>query len=512
MCKSGALAAPVGRTEAQLPRYSIAALAICNAAHFYSLCNIFSYAAFLSVDNGWVEHVNEAGFIAGMLPTAVMAGRIVTGILWGMLNDRFGGRACIIASIWAVALGNVLFGMSTWLWAALVVRFVVIGMGNGWVALIGPMSQELAGAERQSEVLALIFSTGPLVGSLGPALGGLLYGTLFPSLPALSPSLVGAAIAVLGIAAMRCWMPRISQPAAKQQASTTELTAAVAPASTSADGGDGGGGEEDSERESAADADAATDDAPRAPSLCAVLCSHPLPLVCLVRSGCGCIIFGMFDCVPLWLVASRDVGGLAMDEKRLGAVLAFASLLTLPWSVVGMGRFIRRFGVRFAMRSMLLAATVAFALMAPVVRAADAGGTRPLAAAVAVVLLQTAANVAAVTAGTATFAATNNACAKFPARKGAISGMHVTCESIGKMLGPAVGAPLLGWLLGALRPPDDDAESIVNGASATLWVFAGACLLCWVGTLAMPRLVDGPRRTALLAGGSGTRSDDEVVK
>ena len=510
MCQSPS-AAPA---EAKLPRYFIAALAICNAAHFYSLCNIFSYAAFLSVDNGWVEHVNEAGFIAGLLPTAVMAGRIVTGVLWGMLNDRFGGRACIIASIWAVALGNVLFGMSTALWAALVVRFVVIGMGNGWVALIGPMSQELGGAERQSEVLALIFATGPLVGTLGPALGGLLYGTLFPSMPALSPSLVGAAIAVFGIVAMRCWMPRPSQLAAAEKqstTSTTELTAAVAPSGGDGDGGGSGGGDKDTEHDSTADAMAA-DDAPRPPSLCAVLCSHPLPLVCLVRSGCGCIIFGMFDCVPLWLAASRDVGGLAMDEKRLGAVLAAASLLTLPWSVVGMGRFIRRFGVRFAMRSMLLASTVAFALMAPVVRAADAGGTRPVAAAAAAVLLQAAANVAAVTAGTATFAATNNACARFPARKGAISGMHVTCESVGKMLGPAVGAPLLGWLLGALRPPDDDTESLVNGASATLWVFAGACLLCWVGTLAMPRLVDGPRRSALLAAGSGTRSDEEVAK
>ena len=61
-------------------------------------------------------------------------------------------------------------------------------------------------------------------------------------------------------------------------------------------------------------------------------------------------------------------------------------------------------------------------------------------------------------------------------------------------------------------PPDDDTESLVNGASARLWVFAGACLLCWVGTLAMPRLVDGPRRSALLAAGSGTRSDEEVAK
>ncbi len=65
-------------TEAKpsrLPYRAIAALALCNAAHFYSLCSIFSYAAFLCVDAGWVEHIDEAGYMAGLLPTAVMSGR-----------------------------------------------------------------------------------------------------------------------------------------------------------------------------------------------------------------------------------------------------------------------------------------------------------------------------------------------------------------------------------------------------------------------------------------------------
>ena len=153
------------QTEAEpsrLPYRAIAALSLCNAAHFYSLCSIFSYAAFLCVDAGWVEHIDEAGYMAGLLPTAVMSGRILTSFAWGMVSDKIGPRAVLSFSMLAVAAGNLLFGFSTPLWAALTVRFVVLGAGNGWIAILGPMSQELGGAERQSEVLGLVFASGVL--------------------------------------------------------------------------------------------------------------------------------------------------------------------------------------------------------------------------------------------------------------------------------------------------------------------------------------------------------------
>lgn len=150
-----------------LDRRAIAALCLCNAAHFYSLCSIFSYAAFLCVDLGWVSHIDEAGYMAGLLPTMVMLGRIITSWPWGMLSDRIGRRACLELSMVAVALGNLAFGVATRQWAALAVRFVLLGACNGWVAIVGPLSQEIGGTERQSEVLSLIFASGPVVQMLG---------------------------------------------------------------------------------------------------------------------------------------------------------------------------------------------------------------------------------------------------------------------------------------------------------------------------------------------------------
>jgi sugar phosphate permease len=48
-----------------------------------------------------------------------------------MVSDRIGPRAVLSLSMLAVAAGNLLFGLSTPLWAALSVRFAVIGAGNG---------------------------------------------------------------------------------------------------------------------------------------------------------------------------------------------------------------------------------------------------------------------------------------------------------------------------------------------------------------------------------------------
>ena len=105
------------------------------------------------------DELREMGFTAGLLPTAVMSGRILTSFAWGLLSDRIGNRRCLQLSMLAVAAGNLCFGVATSLWAALAVRFFLLGMCNGWVALIGPLAKEIGGC-RQSEVLALIFGTG----------------------------------------------------------------------------------------------------------------------------------------------------------------------------------------------------------------------------------------------------------------------------------------------------------------------------------------------------------------
>lgn len=509
------------RTHApqRLNRRAIAIVSLANTAHFYSLCSIFSYAAFLCTDMGWVADIDHAGMMAGLLPTAVMLGRILTSWPWGILSDRIGRNRCLELSMYANALGNLLFGFATRPWAALAVRFVLLGMANGWVVVLGPITQDIGGAERQSEVLAIILASGAVVQMAGPALGGLLYATLSTSLPALAPSLVGASVGILAGLAVRFGMPTfplVEAAAADAAPATIELATAADPGATAADANSAGASvlvegtnADGTNAEGCTGANAQGGSTRRndtqPPPLCASLCAHPLPLVMAVRAGCGLTVFGMFDVLPLWLAASRGVGGLGVDERRLGLILALSSLAMLPWAIRGMGAFVRRAGVVRSLWTSLLLTASLYVLTVPTVLTAYAAS--PNAGAGACVLLASAGNAAINTASTAVFAATNNACSSHRARMGSITGVAVTVEAIGKMLGPAIGAPMLSALLDALRPAEGGFSVWANGGEAAFAIFGAGAVLLAVAALALPKSVENPRRASLLEG-SKTRSED----
>ena len=82
----------------------------------------------------------------------------------------------------SVLVGNLLFGVTRRLWLAIVVRFCVLGMGNGLPTLIGIVAREVGGP-RQARVLSTIFGFGGIVQLIGPAVGGLTYRAV-PAFPA----------------------------------------------------------------------------------------------------------------------------------------------------------------------------------------------------------------------------------------------------------------------------------------------------------------------------------------
>ena len=64
-----------------------------------AICSICSYAGFLAVDNGWATDIDSAGYTAGLLPTALILGRLPTAIPWGMACDRWGTRRSLQVSM-----------------------------------------------------------------------------------------------------------------------------------------------------------------------------------------------------------------------------------------------------------------------------------------------------------------------------------------------------------------------------------------------------------------------------
>ena len=174
----------------------VAALCLAQMAHFYSMCSIFSYAGFLAADSGWVSTPDRAGYVAGLLATMLPLGRLPTSMLWGQYADAAGRRPALIGSMLGIAVGNLAFGFARSLWAALAVRFVLLGGCNGWNSVLGPICAEVGGP-RSSLLLGYVFGAGGVINLIGPAVGGLAYGYWGrrpEDHPALLPSLIGAAL------------------------------------------------------------------------------------------------------------------------------------------------------------------------------------------------------------------------------------------------------------------------------------------------------------------------------
>lgn len=283
---------------------AVAALAACNGAHFFTICSLFPYAGFLAVDNGWADDVDSAGNVAGFLATFTLLARIPTSIIWGVAADRFGSKACVEASLVAIAAGSVTFGLSTSLWASCASRAVFLGALNGWPTLTGVTVGEVGGERGQAQVASRIIGSGAIFGLIGPSVGGWTYASV-PSLPsALPPNIIGALFAFAAAALVHCWLPTATTPKGA---------------------GDGG-----SRRSGSGSNDAQAGEV-ASTSTYAALCTRPLPLVLYYRASVGFFMYCFWDVFPLFGIASEGVGGLALGHAALGSLIAVAAVLQITY-------------------------------------------------------------------------------------------------------------------------------------------------------------------------------------
>ena len=193
------------KQEAPFPWRQCIVLALCNAAHFYTICSLFSYAGFLVVDLGWAADVDGAGYVAGYLGSALVVGRLFTSVLWGHLADKCGRKPAILLSMAGILIGNLAFGVTKTLHSALAARAFFLGACNGWVSLMGVYVGEVGGASRQNRVNGYTLTGGTFTQLAGPAVAALLYNKI-PAYPALAPSLLGALLAFLAICLGTLWL------------------------------------------------------------------------------------------------------------------------------------------------------------------------------------------------------------------------------------------------------------------------------------------------------------------
>ena len=437
-------------------RRAIAALCLVSASHSFSLSAFFAFAGFLAVDLHWAADLDRAGAVVGVLGAVLPASRIPVSLLWGLAMDRFGRRPCLVLTSCCLMVGSVLFPLMTSWWAALLVRFVILGMGNGWVILMAPCCAELGGPTHQAALLGYVIGAGGFINLVGPGIGGYTYHLFNSPFPALAPCLFGALLSAA--AAVACWTcfpetrpPRdqtdtSAQPASQSIGSTASPPHAVAASTAGAE-----------------------------ITLHVALRTYPLPLLVCLRCVLGALGFCMMTLIPLWAIASTAAGGLALDHEQLGLMLSLSAALALVYSTLLMAKVIARIGVRRAIISAGLVQSCCV-LILPRLQSA------PFAL---VVLVNCVLQVANTTCFTSTIAAVNNVCCQYPNKRGAINGVTVTVESCAKSFGPSLGGSLFSWAI-ANGTPDGWPKASVVYFSALSTIY----LLFVLGATRLPRSID----------------------
>jgi len=419
------------KQEAPFPWRQCVVLALCNAAHFYTICSLFSYAGFLVVDLGWSQNVDEAGYVAGYLGSALVVGRLFTSVLWGRLADAFGRKPAILLSMGGILIGNLAFGMTKTLHAALIVRAIFLGACNGWVSLMGVYVGEVGGASRQNRVNGYTLTGGTFCQLSGPAVAALLYNKI-PRYPALAPSLLGACLALVAILLGSAWLTETKQPGYALVGDDAE------PDQVSSD-----------------------------------VQSTLFAKGVFLRFALGFATFAAFDTIPLWAIASLKAGGLDLTRAHLAIILTVASGVQVLYSFRFMANFMEGRGLRGSLVSAACAAASVL-IFIPMCGGLEAPfGVKLLFLAVPVTVFY----ASATTAFSAAQAIVNNVVRS--AERGYANGVAATVEAVGKAAGPTFGAVVLAT-----------GFSSHHGGFAAFWCLASSLLLAVVVARKLPESVE----------------------
>ncbi|XP_064612549.1 uncharacterized protein LOC135476450 [Liolophura sinensis] len=203
-------------------------MALCILALFSSSLTItflFPFLPEMILSFGYAEE--EKGYYAGIVASAMFAGRAFGSYFWGWLSDKKGRRPILIITIIGNGIFSLAFGFSRNLTQAIAFRFLT-GLSNGSVGTAKTVLYEISDNSNQAvgmTTLSLAWGGGII---LGPAIGGYFaspakkYSSVFdPSgffghYPYILPSIIVFSVAVFAVVILFWKMPETLKTKLKQ--------------------------------------------------------------------------------------------------------------------------------------------------------------------------------------------------------------------------------------------------------------------------------------------------------
>ncbi|CAN0840293.1 Protein ZINC INDUCED FACILITATOR-LIKE 1 [Linum grandiflorum] len=380
------------------------------------------------------EKEEDIGYYAGYVGSSFMFGRALTSFAWGVVADRYGRKPVILFGTTSVVIFNILFGLSTNFWMAVISRFL-LGSLNGLLGPIKAYASELFRDEHQALGLSTITTAWGIGLIVGPALGGFLaqpavnYPTLFSKdslfgrFPYFLPSLAIAVFAC-GVTIASLWLPETLHNHKENMEPCDDPSEALETAPGSS------GGSKGDDEESAVE--------PNKPASEKSLLRN-WPLMSSIIIYC---IFSLHDMAyteifSLWAVSPRKLGGLGYSTQNVGEVLAVSGLGVLVFQLSLYPYADRLFGTVMVCR---IAAVLSIPLLA----------SYPFMSKLTGFSLDLLVNCASIVKNLLSMAIItgltilqNNAVEQH--QRGAANGISMTGMSLFKAVGPAGGGSLFSW-------------------------------------------------------------------
>lgn len=311
--------------------------------------------------------VEEAGYSSGVLVGLFMMGQIISTRLWGWMSDVYGRRPPLLMGLFAGGLTMFFFGMSPNIYVCCILRFIH-GFFNGNIliakVIIADITDDTNAATGFSSI-AILWSCGAVV---GPIIGGFLYdplvnpmlqwldvqeGSFLANHPAFLASLIISLYTLFNCAL--CFFV-LSETNKNRTGSLRTLPVVgwvlnyiqpknVIIVNMDRGGGGGDGGEnqtsEDGQKkENLQDEDevGSRSRSTKAGELAPVVKQKPkmtykkafsdrvLRSIMLVTMCMGFADMAFVEVIPLWLIATTEVGGLGLFSDKVGILLLFCSI------------------------------------------------------------------------------------------------------------------------------------------------------------------------------------------
>ncbi|AES72135.2 protein ZINC INDUCED FACILITATOR 1 [Medicago truncatula] len=274
------------------------------------LASLFPFVYFMVEDFNIAESEEDISAYAGYVGSSYMFGRTLTSILWGIISDRYGRKPVIIVGAITVVIFNTFFGLSTNLWMAIGMRFL-LGSLNGLLGPIRAYATEIFREENQALGLSTVVAAWGVGLVIGPALGGYLaqpelkYPHLFPKgsiwdkFPYFLPCFVISAFA-FAVAIACIWLPETLHYHNGSKESTDNVEAAEV-------------GSSESKKDKMIEKDES------------LFLNWPFMSSIIVYGLCSLHDITYQEVFSLWAVSPRRLGGLNFTTNDVGNVLAISS-------------------------------------------------------------------------------------------------------------------------------------------------------------------------------------------